>query len=391
MSTCKRFLACAAALAGLAGCTAAGSSSTVTVSGGALTIYSSVPAGAGTQEQDIADAEQLALKQAGADVGKFRISFDLLHKTPSDNARTAIEDTSAIGYLGELDPGASAGSMGITNDQDLLQVSPSDTAIALTQSSPAVAGAPDNYYEALKTYGRTFVRVVPSSSVEAKVLTSEMHTLGIKKLFVAHDSSDYGKAIAAAVAQAAGVDGITATQGAASESAVSAAGADAFFYGAASSSGSGAASLFEQVASADPHVKLFAPDALADGSFASSLGSSSKLNVYVAEPGFLQKDLSSTARRQFLQPFETAYGHPPQPGAIFGYEAMSALLAVLQQAGSQANNRSTVVRHFFDIKNRASVLGTYSINPNGDTSITPFVISRLQRGEFVPYKSLPGP
>ncbi len=149
--------------------------------------------------------------------------------------------------------------------------------------------------------------------------------------------------------------------------------------------------MFDQVASADPSAKLFAPSALADGAFASAFGVSSKLNLYVSEPGFLQKDLSTSAKQQFLAPFESAYGHAPQPQAIFGYEAMSALLAVLREAGSGANNRSTVVRDFFDIKDRASVLGTYSMNPNGDTNIAPFVISRLQRGQLVPYKFAPGP
>ncbi len=391
MSIWKRFLACAAALAVLAGCTSATSSSTITVTGSGLTIYASVPSGAGAQEQDIVDAERLALKQAGSDIGKFRISFVQLSQTPSDNARTAIQDTSAIGYLGELDPGASADSLGITNDQDLLQISPSDTAIELTQSTPVVPGAPNNYYEALKTYGRTFVRVVPSAAVEAKVQASQMQLLGVKKLFVSDDGSDYGKAVAYAVAQAAGAAGISASRGAASESAFSASGADALFYGGSVAAGSRAASLFEQVGAADPQAKLFAPSALADGAFASSLPSASKLNLYISEPGFLQQDLSAAAKRQFLAPFEAAYGHTPQPGAIFGYEAMSALLAVLREAGSQANNRSTVVRDFFAIRNRSSVIGSYSMNPNGDTNIAPFVISRLQRGLLVPYKSVTGP
>jgi hypothetical protein len=65
---------------------------------------------------------------------------------------------------------------------------------------------------------------------------------------------------------------------------------------------------------------------------------------------------------------------------------MSALLSVLREAGSDSSNRSRVVRDFFAIKNRPSVLGTYSINSNGDTSQSPFVISRLVRGTLVPYK-----
>lgn len=385
------FLACAAAAACVTGCTTT-STTTVAVSGTTLTVYTSVPTSAsGVAATDILDAEKLAFQQSGSTIGKFTIHLVQLDQTPSDDARTAIQDTSAIAYLGELDPGTSADSMGITNDQDLLQISPSDTAIALTQSTPAVPGAPDSYYEEKGTYGRTFVRVVPSSAVEARVQAAQMHELKVKKLYVAQDGSDYGKALAHAVSQAAAGEGIATSQGAATQSAFSASGADGFFYAASTADGAQAASLYRQIGSTDPSAKLFAPSAFADGAFASALGASSKLNLYVTEPGFLPKNLSASAKQQFLAPFEAKYKRAPQPQAIFGYEAMSALLAVLREAGSKVNTRSTVVRDFFDIRHRPSVVGTYSINSDGDTSITPFVISRLERGQLVPYKSVAGP
>src|SRR5690349_9153518 len=115
--------ACAALAVVLSGCQAAGNS-TVTVSGTKLTIYASAPAAiAGTQlAQDVFDAEQLALKHSGSTVGKYTIQFSALHGAKiSDNARSAISDKSTIAYLGELDPGTSADSMGILNALDLLQ------------------------------------------------------------------------------------------------------------------------------------------------------------------------------------------------------------------------------------------------------------------------------
>ncbi len=309
-----------------------------------------------------------------------------LSQKPTDNARTAIQDSNAIAYLGELSPGDSSGTLGITNDQDLLQVTPTDTAIALTQATPAVHGAPDDYYEQLKTYGRTFARVVPSGVAEARAQATEMRALGVRKLYVADDGSDYGKAIAYAVSQDATTDGISVTHGSASASAVSTSGADALFYGASAGAEATAQTLFGAVNEGqNPRLKLFAPSALDSSSLAASLGSA-KGELYVSEPGFLTSSLSKSAKQQFLMPFEATYGHAPMPDAIFGYEAMSAVLAVLREAGSQANNRSRVVHDFFAIKNRPSVLGTYSINSMGDTSIAPFVFSRLVRGTLVPYK-----
>ena len=80
--------------------------------------------------------------------------------------------------------------------------------------------------------------------------------------------------------------------------------------------------------------------------------------------------------------------HQPAPQAIFGYEAMAAVMAVLHEAGSSAANRNTVVKDFYKLRNRASALGTYSINSNGDTSIAPFVIDRVRAGQLVPYKAV---
>ena len=155
-------------------------------------------------------AEQLAFQQAGPKLGSFTLRFiKLAAAKASDNARSAIEDTSSIAYLGELDPGLSADSLGITNAQDLLQVTPTDTAAALTQVNAAVPDSPNRYYESLGNYGRTFARVVPTTSPEAKAQVQEMQALHVSKLYVASDGSQYGRAIAQAVRTDAPASSIT--------------------------------------------------------------------------------------------------------------------------------------------------------------------------------------
>jgi branched-chain amino acid transport system substrate-binding protein len=370
--------ACAALSVALAGCAAAGSS-TVTVAGQNLTIYAGLPpAGAATPEsRDVFAAEQLALKQTGSRVGRATVRLvPVQGKETSDNARSAIQDTSAIAYLGEIAPGASADSIGITNAQDLLQVSPTDTAVAATQFTSAVPGSPNLYYESLKTYHRTFARVVPTTALEARALVSLMQSLGVRQLALRTDGSDYGKALALAVRNHAG-SGISVTS-------PSAPNADAVLF--AGSASSEAAKTFDQAVAGNPKIKLFAPSALAQQSFAATLTPAAQHALYVTQPGFY-KDLSA-AGQKFQSDFESAYGHAPAPQAIFGYEAMASVLAVLREAGSAANNRSTVVRDYFALKNRDSVLGTYSINANGDTSLDAFAVSRVKRGQLTPFKAL---
>jgi branched-chain amino acid transport system substrate-binding protein len=368
--------ACALLVAAVAGCTSSGSgNSSVTATGNVLRIYISAAATDQPQvAQDVLDAEQLAFNQGPHTVGNFAIRMRTVRgSTISEQARTVIQDASAIAYLGEVVPGSSYASLGITNALDILQVSPTDTALELTETTPAVANAPDGYYESLSTYGRTFARVVPTSGDEAKAQIQEMHALGVSKLFVSSDGSDYGRAIANAVTNDAG-GGITLVS--------SQAAADGVFYGSASPTV--AARFFNGVAGSNPSAKLFGPSALDAPRFVSSL-SSTVQNLYISVPGFLKADLNQ-AGTTFASQFDATFGHAPAVQAIFGYEAMAAVLSVLKEAGTAANDRATVVKNFFSIKDRPSVLGTYSIDSNGDTSIAPFVFSRLQGGQLVPFK-----
>jgi branched-chain amino acid transport system substrate-binding protein len=280
-----------------------------------------------------------------------------------------------IADLGEVDPGSSADSLGITNSQDLLQVSPTDTAVALTQVSPAVPRSPGLYYESAKNYGRTFARVVPTTAREARALVAEMRSLRVSRLFVSDDGSDYGRAIARAVKDDLGA-------GIALASAET--GADGVFY--AGRSPAAAASLLDPAVAASPSVKLFAPSALAGQTLVSALTPAAQHALYVTQPGFY-KNLPP-AGQKFETDFQTTFGHAPAPEAIFGYEAMASVLTVLREAGSAATNRATVVRDYLAIKNRQSVLGTYSINSSGDTSLDAFTANRVRGGRLVPFKAL---
>ena len=148
---------------------------------------------------------------------------------------------------------------------------------------------------------------------------------------------------------------------------------------------SGVGKISAAVAAANPSEKLFAASALDDAGFAASLSPAASPSLRVSSPGFTSATLPASGRG-FVTAFTSTYGHAPAPEAIFGYEAMSAVLAVLREAGTSANNRTTVVKDFFALRNRASVLGTYSINANGDTSLAPFVISRVASGQLVPFR-----
>ncbi len=373
--------ACLATVTGAASCSSTAATGT-SVSGTTLSIYQSVPAGSFSPEaQDVLSAEILAFNQTapGHNVNGFKLRLRRFQGSElSSTAREAIGDPTTIAYLGELTPGTSADTLGITNAQDVLQVSPTDTALELTQSTPAIPNTPTRYYESLTANGRTFGRVVPTDSLEAAAVVGQMESLGIKSVYVPTDGSEYGRALRAAFVSRAG----SALSVVASDAT-----AGAVFY--AGSSASGAASVFDGAAAGNPKVALFAPSALEENSFAASLSPAAQKNLYVSSPGFTASDLPAVGK-QFETAFQLAYGHAPATQAIFGYAAMEAVIHALKEAGAAANAHATVVHAFFRITNLSTAVGAVSIDKNGDVKFAggaPFVFSRVRAGKLVPVKA----
>jgi ABC-type branched-subunit amino acid transport system substrate-binding protein len=376
-------VACLAALA-VAGCSQTGSSSSssaVTVAGHTLSIYISEPQDLGSDPmaQDVVHAEQLAFSAHHSEVTDYALKLTTVRYAKlSDNARDAILQSNTIAYLGEIAPGTSDQTVGITNAQDLLEVSPTDNALELSSRTPAVSGGPQSYFESWSTYGRTFARMVPSAELEATAQVAEMKALGVTRLYVGNDGSDYGRAIADAVSSDAGAAGLKLEPAVGEE-------VNGYFYGAQSPAA--AAKFFDHIAGMAPTAKLFGPSSLNSGAFTSAV-SSSVHNLYVSIPGYLPKDLPA-AGKHFATLFRKAAGHDPNVEAIFGYEAMSALLRVLETAGRNANNRTTVVKDFLGQRKVPSVLGSFSIDAAGDTSLKAFVFARLRGGSLVPFAAAP--
>jgi ABC-type branched-subunit amino acid transport system substrate-binding protein len=367
----------ATAIAGCSGQTSS-SSSSVDATGGTLKIFASVPPTARTdaQQADVIDAEQLAFKQNESEVKDYKVSLVPERQYEiSANARAAIQDNGAIAYIGELAPGASEDTVGITNALDILQVSPTDTAVELTQVTPGTGNTPNKYYESEGTYGRTFARVVPNSLAEAKALVAEMQSLKVNDLYVADDGSDYGVGLAGAVRQDAKAASITVASG---ES-----GANGVFY--AAQAPAAAETFFKAAASQASAAKWFGPSSLATSAFASAMSATGH-QIYISEPGQLPGAMAATGRK-FRSDFDATYGHEPAVDAAFGYAAVAAVLHVLAEAGEKADDRTTVLKDFLKLKLSDSVLGPYSIDSSGDTSFGSFVFNRLSAGALVPIKS----
>jgi branched-chain amino acid transport system substrate-binding protein len=401
-------LAAVAAIVAVDGC---GSSSGQTLAatrirGRTLTIYASAPLrGPSTVSgQAVINGAQLALDQVHGRIGEYRIALKVLDDATvarsgwdpgqtTINVRAAVVDPTTIGYVGDFNSGASAISIPPLNRAGIPQVSPTSAAVGLTSAAlGAQPGEPQKYYP---TGIRTFARVVPNDRIQAVAQVRVQQEMGCASTFVLNDGEvdgfdaarSFEVAAEAAHLHLAGV-GMFVRQAknyAALASGIAHVAPDCVMI--AADTESGAAQLTADLAAAMPTVKIFGTAGLAESTFADPSQGGIPLSVdprvVVTSPALGLNELPPSARM-----FNTAYARrfgPPQPDAIFGYEAMNLMLDGIQRAtdgGTEPAVRSQLRRAIFATRDRRSVLGEYSIDRNGDTTLRRYGIWGITQGQL---------
>ena len=90
------------------------------------------------------------------------------------------------------------------------------------------------------------------------------------------------------------------------------------------------------------------------------------------------------AGKEFLKAYSAKYGEKnPDRYAVYGYESMSLLLDAIKRAGDNGSDREAVVDALMSTKDREGVFGTYSIDENGDITLTPYGIYKIADGAMV--------
>jgi branched-chain amino acid transport system substrate-binding protein len=398
-----------------AGCSSSGSSkSSSSPSGGANTIdiYSSLPLqGASTsQTNPLVNGIKLALAQAGGKAGQWTVNYQSLDDSTaaagkwdagqtSANARKVATDPKAVYYIGEFNSSASEVSIPILNQGGIPQVSPANTYVGLTLSVPPASapGEPQKYYP---SGTRTFLRIVPTDSIQAASGLIAMKQAGCTKVAIANDKEAYGAGLATLLELEKSFYGVTIVSNTGIDptapnfrsyaSTIQGQGADCFYF--AGITANGAVQITKDVNSALPKAKIFGGDGVCSDSYTSA----AKGGVPAAVDPLIQCTVATLdlaaypGGKDFLAAYQAKYGTAnPDPYAIYGYEVMKLGLDTIKGLGAQGNSKSAVLKALFATTARSSVLGVYGFDKNGDTTLKSYGLYKVgSNGEPVFLKTI---
>ena len=319
-----------------------------------LTVYLSAPlrGASGEQGRAIVNGAKLALEDAGGEAGGVDVEPVYMDDTGgeggwdpvvvADNARRAAQDSTAIAYIGDFESGATRISLPITNQAQMLQVSAASTAADLTRESSASDDVPQT---AQPTGERTFGRVIPDDEKQAGAGAVWAKKLKFRSATVETDRSDFGQVVGDEFTEEAEALGVSIEGG------------GELTY------------LAEEAGSSAGGPRAMGTDAL--------FGDSAE-GLYLTSSAQAPEQLPP-AGQDFVQAYEEAFGDPPDRYAAYGYEAMALVLDSIERAGDP-RDRSAVIDAFFATADRESVLGTYSIDEAGDTTLDAIAGYRVEGG-----------
>jgi len=371
-----------------------------------VNVYSSLPLQGAQRLQTTAMVEgiKLALEQRKGKAGQTKVTYTSLDDSTAQagnwtpeatqaNARRVAQDDAAVAYIGEFNSGASAISIPLLNEVPIAQISPSNTAVGLTTDEPgADEGEPDKYYPSGE---RHYLRIVPKDTIQGAALATVMKKDGCTRVYILNDKEVYGAGLARNIessAQEQGLD-VAGNEGIdpkapnfrAQAGAIKSSGADCFVF--AGVTPNGAVQLYKDVSAALPDAKLYGPDGVSnpeffvsdEGGLPDEVGSKTKVTVATLSPDQYPAD-----GRKFFDDYEERYDvSNVDPYAIYGYEAMSLVLDTCERLGPDCSDRQAMINALFETRGRESVLGTYDIDENGDTTITDYGVYRIEDGELV--------
>jgi branched-chain amino acid transport system substrate-binding protein len=347
------------------------------------------------------DAIRLVLEDAGWRAGGRTVAFQACDDSLADtglwskaqcraNAKAYAADPSVLGVIGTYNSGCAEVEIPILGQAPgggLAMVSPGNTLICLTQSSPSCpASQPGSLYPKAHNYAR----VVPNDAYQGAGLASFAKKKGVRSAYVLYaggDPTSLGQAETFRGAahklgiritgfspwnvNAANYKGLMRKAKATSPDAVLLAGL---------TEENGARLIKDKVSILGPNeggVKLLAPDGFAQQSTIDLAGAAAS-GMFASVPGRVPQDLTGPGKKLVGELQRKVDGAVELYAPYAGQAASVLLEAIAKGAG-----RGEVIAAVNGAKVKNGIIGSFSILPSGDPSVGPITVS-VARKSFVP-------
>jgi len=346
------------------------------------------------QTVQISRAMLWALAQQGWKAGSYKIGYQSCDDSTAQtggwdtgkcatNGRLYASNKSVIAVVGTFNSGCAKIIVPVLNRSALLMVSPANTNVGLTKKWDP--GEPNKYYP---TGTRNYARVVATDDIQGPADAMWTKSLGIKKVFVLNDKQTYGFGVATTYRTAAkklgltvvGFQGWDAKQSSyeALANSIKASGAQAVFLGGIACNNG--AKLMQDIKAVNPTIKLQMPDGFSDPGANGAVANGAYISVAGAPPSAL-----TGAGATFVKSFGKQVGTTPNPYAAYGAQAM---LVALQAVATGGGDRGRTTKAVFGLHVSNGILGNFTINAAGDTSLTPITIYKQAGKNLNPVKTL---
>jgi branched-chain amino acid transport system substrate-binding protein len=385
----------------LIGCGGGGDQSGGGGGGQTVKIVSDLPLQGANRAQTITmvNAIEMAIEERGGKAGSATIEYESLDDATAqagqwdeakcaENAQTAAQDEEIVGWIGPFNSGCAAVEIPILNEAGLGMISPANTYIGLTKPG----GEPDEPEKYYPTGERNYTRVIVADDEQGQAGALLMEEEGVESVYILDDKETYGKGLADQVQKSAkeigiqvvgreGIDGSAANYRSLMNK-IAEVDPDAIYFGGIIENNAG--QLIKDKVGAgmsNDDVLFIGPDGIFVDTFLTQSGNAAE-GAYVTFGGLPQSELSAKGQ-QFVQDYESQHDDAVQPYTAYAYEAANVMLDAIERASKQGEvTREAVLQQIFATEDFNGVLGTWSFDKDGDTSLTELSVQRVENGLF---------
>ena len=351
------------------------------------------------QSTTMVNAIKLAIEQRDGKAGDVKIEYESLDNATAqagqwdeakcaENAQNAAQDEDIVGWIGPFNSGCAAVEIPILNEAGLGMISPANTYIGLTKEG-GEPNEPEQYYPSGE---RNYTRVIVADDKQGAAGAALLEEEGIESVYVLDDKETYGKGLAdqfQQVAESAGIEilGREGIDGSASNyrslmNKINQENPEAIYFGGIIENNA-AQLIKDKVGAGMPNdeVAFVGPDGIFVDELLAQAGDAAE-GIYVTFGGLPESELSAEGQ-EFVETYESKYDDQIQPYTAYAYEAANVMLDAIERASENGEvSRETVLQEIFATEDYEGVLGTWSFDEDGDTTLTELSVQTVEGGEF---------